>query len=88
MATFLVRMTIYDPGIIAALNSLKRSRKQSAFLVEALRQFLSAEGGQDLLIRMSGSTNIERSFSSLKEIYTTSGDKLSSCTDLDDIFRR
>lgn len=89
MATYFVRLTVYDPEVMAVLESLKRSRKQSAFVVEALRQFLSAESGQQLLRSMTGSPKPAPPVVS-KEMPApqSSPPRTTSLTDLDDIFRR
>lgn len=84
MATFLVRMTVYAPDLITALGALKRNRKQSAFLVESLRQFLSTEDGQTLLRSMAGATMEEKGVPAKY----ASGPYPAKTTDLDEIFHR
>lgn len=49
MANRLLRLTIHDPGVIKALDALRKSRKQSAFVVEALRHFLGTVEGKEQL---------------------------------------
>ncbi len=49
MANRMLRLTVHDPTIIRALDELREARKQSAFVVEALRQFLSTSQGQEQL---------------------------------------
>lgn len=49
MATRLLRLTIHDPGVIKALDALRKTRKQSAFVVEALRYFLGTIEGKEFL---------------------------------------
>lgn len=89
MPTYFVRLTVYDPEVMAALESLKRSRKQSAFVVEALRQLLSAENGQQLLRSMTGEAKPAHQESIKKKAGTLpSPVSQAAPTDLDDIFRR
>lgn len=45
MTTRLLRLTVHDPGIVAVLDDLKTARKQSAFVVAALRHFLLSKEG-------------------------------------------
>lgn len=49
MANRLLRLTIHDPVVIKALDGLRKTRKQSAFVVEALRHFLGTTQGQEQL---------------------------------------
>ncbi len=49
MANRLLRLTVHDPVVIKALDELRKSRKQSAFVVEALRHFLGTTQGEDQL---------------------------------------
>ena len=49
MANRLLRLTVHDPVVIKALDALRRTRKQSAFVVEALRHFLGTTQGQEQL---------------------------------------
>jgi hypothetical protein len=49
MANRLLRLTVHDPGVIKALDALRKTRKQSAFVVEALRHFLGTVEGQEQL---------------------------------------
>lgn len=49
MANRLLRLTVHDPGLIKALDALRETRKQSAFVVEALRYFLGTTQGQEQL---------------------------------------
>ena len=89
MATFFVRLTVYDPEVMETLESLKRSRKQSAFIVEALRHFLTAESGQNLLRSMTGAPKPARAAVPKAVAAPQHAPSRSpSPTDLDDIFRR
>lgn len=54
MATILLRLTSYDPRVLAALESLRRSRKQSMFVLEALRHYLECDAGRETLAAMAG----------------------------------
>ena len=49
MANRMLRLTVHDPNVIKALDALRKTRKQSAFIVEALRYFLSTPQGQEQL---------------------------------------
>ncbi len=85
MAQRLIRLTLYDEKISSALDRLSRSRKQSMFVVEALRHFLGTEEGQHLLLALTGSTSPEA------QEAPKSGSKRSSedgraTSNLDDIF--
>lgn len=60
MASILLRLTTYDPRVIAALEDLRRSRKQSLFVLEALRHYLESDAGQDALAAMTGNYARER----------------------------
>jgi hypothetical protein len=89
MATYFVRLTVYDPEVMEVLASLKRSRKQSAFIVEALRHFLTAESGQNLFRSMTGAPKpapaaVPKTVTAPQHAPSRSP----SPTDLDDIFRR
>ena len=50
MANRMLRLTVHDPNVIKALDALRKARKQSAFIVEALRHFLSTPQGQEQLV--------------------------------------
>lgn len=90
MATCFIRLTVFDPEVIEALESLKRSRKQSAFVVEALRQYLSTEEGKQLLRNMMGTAKPAPASPSRSESCSrpSSSRPSTTNTDLDDIFRR
>ena len=47
MANRLLRLTVHDPVVIKALDALRKTRKQSAFVVEALKHFLGTTQGQE-----------------------------------------
>ncbi len=49
MANLLLRLTVHDPVVIKALDALRKTRKQSAFVVEALKDFLGTVQGQEQL---------------------------------------
>lgn len=88
MATVFIRLTVYDPKVMTALESLKRSRKQSAFVVEALRHFLAAENGQLLLQSMIDVNKSVTSAAQEESPISILPSKSSSGPNLDDIFRR
>ena len=54
MATILLRLTLYDPQVLAALEDLRGARKQSMFVLEALRYYLDSEDGRKTLAAMVG----------------------------------
>lgn len=56
MATILLRLTTYDPRVLDALEGLRRSRKQSMFVLEALRHFLENDAGRETLAAMAGNS--------------------------------
>ena len=58
MTQRLIRLTLYDEKIASALNRLSKSRKQSMFVVEALRHFLGTEEGQQLLQSFTAPTSL------------------------------
>lgn len=49
MANRLLRLTVHDPVVIKALDALRKTRKQSAFVVEALKHFLGTVQGKEQL---------------------------------------
>lgn len=49
MANWTVRLTVCEPRLIEILRVLKSSRKQSIFLLEALRFYLATSEGQHSL---------------------------------------
>lgn len=51
-----LKLSIYDPEIIDALERLRKSRKQATFIHEAIKQFLSTERGKQVLANMEGGT--------------------------------
>jgi len=53
MAQRLIRLTLYDDAILSTLDRLSRVRKQSMFVVEALRHFLETKEGQQLLLALT-----------------------------------
>lgn len=46
MPTRLVRLTVHDGPVLKALDGLRTARKQSAFVVDALRHYLATEAGR------------------------------------------
>ncbi|WP_429885654.1 hypothetical protein [Geoalkalibacter halelectricus] len=60
MATILLRLTTYDSRVLAALEDLRRSRKQSMFVLEALRHYLESDGGREALAAMAGNSAQDR----------------------------
>lgn len=46
MPTRLVRLTVHDGPVLNALDGLRTARKQSAFVVDALRHYLATEAGR------------------------------------------
>lgn len=86
MATILLRLTTYDPRVLAALEDLRRSRKQSMFVLEALRQYLESDVGREALAAMAGKGAQEKNRKLPKaplEECPSVGNSLS----VDDIFR-
>jgi hypothetical protein len=53
MALYTFKIKIYDPIIVNALARLRKSRKQSAFTLEALKYFLASEQGVQVLNLMA-----------------------------------
>jgi hypothetical protein len=51
-----LKLSIYDPEIIAAFERLRKSRKQATFTHEAIKQFLATERGKQVLANMDGGT--------------------------------
>jgi hypothetical protein len=49
MANRLLRLTVHDPGVIKTLDALRKTRKQSAFVLEALRHYLGTVEGKEQL---------------------------------------
>jgi len=49
----LIRLTLYDEGILSALDRLSRVRKQSMFVVEAIRHYIGTVEGRNLLDRLT-----------------------------------
>ncbi len=52
-----LKLSIYDPEIIAAFERLRKSRKQATFTHEAIKQFLATERGKQVLANMDGGTS-------------------------------
>jgi hypothetical protein len=90
MANRMLRLTVHDPIIIRALDELREARKQSAFVVEALRHFLSTSQGQEQLDsyvglkKRKGPTSVPREFVETVNQHVTEG---KAKTNLDDIFK-
>ena len=57
MTQRLIRLTLYDAKISSVLDRLSKSRKQSMFVIEALRHFLGTENGQQLLQSFTAPSN-------------------------------
>ena len=53
MALYTFKIKIYDPIIVNAFARLRKSRKQSAFTLEALKYFLASEQGIQVLNLMA-----------------------------------
>jgi|JTFP01.1.fsa_nt_gb hypothetical protein len=91
MATCLLRLTVHDPEIVATLDALRAARKQSAFVVAALRHFLRTEEGSAQLAAFLGSQPIQKKPPEPKEAKLPKPeqkpDRKVSKTNLDDIFR-
>lgn len=86
MAQRLIRLTLYDEKLLTALDRLSKSRKQSMFVVEALRHFLESVEGQQLLLLLTQSASPEkREAPKSKSECSSEGDKATS--NLDDLFR-
>lgn len=91
MANRLLRLTVHDPGIIKALDALRKSRKQSAFVVEALRHYLgTVEGKEQLASFLSPETTKTPEPETRKppEKKEPSPPRASPKANLDDIFNR
>jgi len=86
VAQRLIRLTLYDEKISSALDRLSKSRKQSMFVVEALRHFLGTEEGQHLLLALTGSTSPEERDAPKSESECSSKEGRAT-SNLDDIFR-
>lgn len=87
MANRLLRLTVYDPVVVKALDALRKSRKQSAFIVEALKYFLGMPQGQEQLasylaaIKDPSQSTIKR-----KNVEKEPATQEKSKVNLDDIF--
>ena len=90
MATCLLRLTVHDPEIVATLDALRAARKQSAFVVAALRHFLRTEEGAAQLAAFLGSQPGQKTSQDPKSptppVKEPKPDKKVSKTNLDDIF--
>lgn len=86
MSQRLIRLTLYDEKILSALDKLSKSRKQSMFVVEALRFFLATEEGQHLLLALTDSTFPEKREAPKNESECSSKQG-GVPSNLDDIFR-
>jgi len=82
----LIRLTLYDEKISSALDKLSKSRKQSMFVIEALRHFLGTEEGQHLLLVLTGPVFSEERRARKNESKCSSKEEKTT-SNLDDIFR-
>lgn len=57
MPLYSLKLSTYDPEIIAAFDSLRKNRKQATFTHEAIKQFLLTERGKQVLANMAGGTS-------------------------------
>ena len=92
MATCLLRLTVHDPDIVRALDALRGARKQSAFVVAALRHYLRAEEGKAQLGFFLDTQHPQREMNESKmredsAIAEVQEKDKASKTNLDDIFR-
>jgi hypothetical protein len=90
MATCLLRLTVHDPEIVEALETLRAARKQSAFVVAALRHFLRTEEGSAQLAAFLSSQPHQKAPEAKEPKMPTPEKKPDikvSKTNLDDIFR-
>jgi len=91
MATCLLRLTVHDPDIVKALDALRGARKQSAFVVAALRHYLRTEEGQAQLAAFLGTVHpqeVELKPEMQEPAITEDCEETkASKTNLDDIFR-
>lgn len=92
MATCLLRLTVHDPDIVRALDALRGARKQSAFVVAALRHYLRTEEGKAQLWVFLDTQHPEREVNESKTreepaIAEVREKSKASKTNLDDIFR-
>lgn len=93
MANRLLRLTVHDPVVIKSLDALRKTRKQSAFVVEALKHFLGTAQGQEQLAsylalnkpRSPSPPRLEASEPVAKEEPSAPREKPK--TNLDDIFK-
>ncbi|ORJ57483.1 hypothetical protein [Geothermobacter hydrogeniphilus] len=90
MAQRLIRLTLYDEATLAVLDDLSKARKQSMFVLEALRHFLGTEEGQQLLKNLtlteSPASEIPQSLDQ-EEPRQGRVDERKGKSNLDDIFR-
>jgi hypothetical protein len=90
MANRMLRLTVHDPNVIKALDALRKTRKQSAFIVEALRHFLSTPQGQEQLVSYLASQKQRAPTPVAKEAVPTESPPAPTekvKTNLDDIFK-
>lgn len=90
MANRMLRLTVHDPNVIKALDALRKTRKQSAFIVEALRHFLSTPQGQEQLVSYLALEKRRAPTPAPKEVVPAENTPASiekGKTNLDDIFK-
>ena len=88
MTQRLIRLTLYDEKISSALDKLSKSRKQSMFVIEALRHFLGTEEGQHLLLVLTGpGPALSEERKACKSESERSSKEEKTTSNLDDIFR-
>ncbi len=90
MANCLIRLTVHEPEIIAALDVLRAERKQCAFVVAALRHFLRTDEGKAQLAAFLNTQATQREPSKPKAPEPCNSEPRpiarTSKTNLDDIF--
>lgn len=92
MANRLLRLTVHDPVVNRALDALRKTRKQSSFVVEALKYFLGTTQGKGLLASYLDLENIcpgkiEERQPEVKEKPEPESPRATQKTNLDDIFK-
>ncbi len=92
MANRLLRLTVHDPVVIKALDTLRKTRKQSAFVVEALKHFLGTFQGQEQLASYLDLKKIcpekkEVRLPEVKKKSESESPQATQKTNLDDIFK-
>lgn len=92
MANRMLRLTVHDPNVIKALDALRKTRKQSAFVVEALKHFLGTVQGKEQLasylpLERVRPEKIEVRQTDVKKESEPESPQTKEKTNLDDIFK-